>query len=145
MASNVFALFIEPLLAAFASDEASKYVAAERAAGRRLEDALLDAIEALPQRKTVRLRGWVRQYHDYLTWLDMEKRGWIMSGRHFNERVDKRIFVNVPKNLGDSYAKWEQVGIDAEAPVAAAVAARTVKMVGQGPLTGFSYKVTRAW
>jgi hypothetical protein len=70
-----FEEFMAPRLEMSQSDEATKVVL-ELWDGRKLEEAVLDAIESLPARKTKRLRTWVEQATDYSEWKSLERAGW---------------------------------------------------------------------
>jgi hypothetical protein len=74
MASD-FEEFMAPRLEKSSSDEATRVVL-ELWDGRKLEDAVLDAIESLPATKTRRLRAWVAQAGDYSEWRSYESAGW---------------------------------------------------------------------
>jgi len=78
MSVSDFENFMDLRLAESRGEEATDVVL-ELWDGRRLEDAVLDAIESLPERRTRKLRMWVEQYQDYLRWLSAEREGWSME------------------------------------------------------------------
>ena len=56
--------------------EACEEVLASIKAGRSLNDAVLDAIEALPSNKTRGLRRWLEDWESWEEWQEYERAGW---------------------------------------------------------------------
>jgi len=84
-----------PILEASENEEASRLVL-DSWDHRRLEDAVLDAIESFPARKTRRLRAWADRFEDYRSWLSLERRGF---------RIEKLWSRGLPK-IYDRFILW---------------------------------------
>jgi hypothetical protein len=50
-----------------------------RKGGRKLPDAIVDAVESLPWKKTAQLRRWQQNWEAWLEWMKFEARGWTMD------------------------------------------------------------------
>jgi hypothetical protein len=76
-----FKEFLLPRLKATADSEASEYVLREWKTtwAGDLGEAVIDAIEHLPTRKTKLLRDWVEQAPNYSDWKALEREGWEME------------------------------------------------------------------
>ena len=59
--------------------EASRIVLDLHQSGRKLSDAILDAIESLPHNKTMQLRRWVDNWESWLEWMTLQEKGWSMQ------------------------------------------------------------------
>jgi hypothetical protein len=136
MASD-FEEFLAPRLEAVRHKDDAAEVTLELWDGRRLEDAVLDAIESLPAQKTRRLRAWVEQASDYSEWRNFERRGWEIINKEWRSafpRKGERFTVVAPADvdLFESLAEKSADRPSAHA-VAAAVGATEVSFVGGRP------------
>lgn len=96
-----------PILEASEDEEASHLVL-DSWDHRQLEDAVLDAIESLPARKTVRLRLWVGRFDDYLRWLQLEKRGFRVEKLWSSELPTKhdQFILWIPSRGMETYLEF---------------------------------------
>lgn len=74
--SAAFAELLLPRLEATARDEASTLVIQAYRSGEDIGTAVIDVIQALPAKKTRRLRAWVDQAFDFSEWIALERQGW---------------------------------------------------------------------
>jgi hypothetical protein len=136
-----FEEFMAPRLERSRGDEATQVIF-ELWDGRRLEDAVLDAIESLPATKTKRLRAWVSQAGDYSEWRKFEREGWEIrkKWRSAFPHAGDRFVVISPR--GDRKSHITGPSYDY---LAAAVGAGVVSFVGVCTTDGECiYEVIRA-
>lgn len=100
--------------------EACREVLAAVKRGRRLEDAVLDTIEALPLNKTRELRRWVEDWEAWSEWTRWQKDGWHVK------KIGSHVIVKAPR----SFHHWLDDSGNAlgpsDASIAAAVGAQKV-------------------
>lgn len=71
--------------------EAARVVLDLYKGGRRMDDAVLDAIESMPRTKTVQLRRWSDNWKAFLEWMEFQAKGWKIP------HVDRyRVMVTTP-------------------------------------------------
>lgn len=135
MASD-FEEFLAPRLEAVRHKDDAAEVVLELRDGRKLEDAVLDAIESLPASKTRRLRAWVEQAGDYSEWRSFERRGWEINKewRSAFPRKGERFTVIAPADIDlfETLAE-KSAGRPSAYAIAAAVGATDVSFVGGRP------------
>jgi len=101
MATGDFADFALPYLES-ARDEASRLVLDAVADGDYAGDAFAEAIEALPAKKTLRLRKIAALFEPWLDWLAHEGAGWSVKEEKLGSRQD--VVVYAPRDAG-----WDDV------------------------------------
>jgi hypothetical protein len=74
--------------------EAARVVLDLYKSGRRMDDAVLDAIESMPRTKTVQLRRWSDNWKAFLEWMEFQAKGWkIVEVNRY------RVMVNTPEGV----------------------------------------------
>jgi hypothetical protein len=82
--------------------EAARVVLDLYKSGRRMDDAVLDAIESMPRTKTVQLRRWSDNWKSFLEWMDLQAEGWkIVEVNRF------RVMVTTPHAMTANYVSQE--------------------------------------
>lgn len=128
-----FEEFLLPRLKATASFEASEYVLREWKMTWEgdLGEAVLDAVDHLPARKTKLLRDWVVQAPSYSDWKTLEREGWEMEKLWPDTalaREGNRFAVIVPKDI-DPFGQAVE-GKDYRRAIAAGAGACEIHYVG---------------
>lgn len=120
-----------PRLEATSQEEGTKYVLEEMRHGRKLSDAVLDTIEALPQSKTRRIRAWSNQLDAFMEWERWNRQGWEIEmrgrGKLFT-RAGERVTVIAPTEA--DIVKRDRSLIPPMNSIAAAVGASAVHYIG---------------
>ena len=107
--------------------EACREVRAGLNAGRSLADAVLDAIESLPARKTRELRQWVDDWEAWEEWDGFKSKGW-----HIQKSGDN-VYLR-----GPSLSPGKKPSMSA---IAVGAGVRAVKFGGEPALQLGVYKV----
>ncbi len=93
-----FESHVLPRLRDSSSAEASRVVLDLVASGRKLPDAIADAVESLPWKDTTDLRRWTENWEAGASWLRCEAHGWKLA-----KATKSRVVVNVPES------KWRSL------------------------------------
>ncbi len=88
------------------STEASRVVLDLVKGGRKMPDAVADAVETLPWSETVALRRWTENWEAFLEWQRFEAMGWKIA-----KTTRRRVLVDVPSNKWRELAhRWIRLG-----------------------------------
>ncbi len=122
--------------------EAARVVLDLYKSGRRMDDAVLDAIESMPRTKTVQLRRWSDNWKAFLEWMDLQAKGWKIP------HVDRyRVMVTTPHSHSGYVSQEEGSAINdavaAGADVGAVKFLNSEKFKKYAPAMTAIYEVTR--
>jgi hypothetical protein len=116
-----FETHILPRLRASASSEASRVVLDLVASGRKLPDAVADAVESMPWKDTADVRRWTENWEAGAAWLRCEAAGWKLA-----KATKSRVIVIVPES------KWRTMYDVLRKPVGGQVYAPLMRGTARG-------------